>query len=238
MDSSPLPEDKMMASDRSHGGGDPQRMSFLTEEPSRKNSQSLHQYTRFVQIMRIVLPLMAAVVIALLLVWPQFADESQFSNGIDVSEKPALKKEVQANKLKAARYENTDSRGRLYVIEADQAIQGEEDPDEINLDHPKAQLALNFDQSLHIKSVSGLYHQKSQDLQLRDSVYLSRSDGYVLKTQSLDANLDKGIADTSEAVFIEGPDVMLDAIGMRVRNKGMNVIFTGPVVVRFDLSGK
>jgi lipopolysaccharide export system protein LptC len=226
----------MAAEDQKTGQPEQQygRKQSLNLMQSKRNFGSgLKQYTYYVKMMRLILPLLALCLILLLILWPQFGAKQHFEDAVSVEQRPALKKDAHTNRLVAARYENKDSQGRPYIIEADEAAQREEDAAMIDLIFPKATLFLNDESKIHIKSSNGLYQQKDQSLMLGGQVFISHSLGYVLKAMSLQGDLRSRTAYTSDPVMIEGPDILLDASGMRVDNNGNRITFTGPATFQY-----
>ncbi|GEM_PF-1051884 len=216
---------------KASAGAAGERMALLLRQ-NRRILHDTHKYTRFVQYMRVILPLMALVIIVLLLLWPQFGGKTNYVTSVSVLDNPDFEKDVQENRLVTARYENVDSKNRPYVIEAEEATQNQDNPDLIMLKFPKATLTQTDLSKVFIQSMDGLYRQESQTLNLSGSVYFTRSDGYTLKTDKISGNIKQGSAKTDEPVFIEGPAGTLDATGMRIENEGSRVIFTGPVLMR------
>ena len=204
------------------------RMDGLQRAGDKRPYKNHAIYTRFVQSMRIVLPLAAITVIMLLILWPQFDSQYISKNPIDIENRPDLKKELKTNKLLAARYANVDSNGRPYSVNADEAAQKPNDPDTILLTSPNADLMLDDVMALNVRSTSGIYHQIDQELALSGDVIFTRSDGTTLKTEEIQGNLKENIGFTKTPVLIEGPSGTLQAQSMHVQDNGMRILFKGP----------
>lgn len=208
-----------------------QRMAGLQRGAGERRDSRAEGYSRFVQYMRVMLPLAALVVVMLLIIWPQFERPYSYTSDVDLESQPDLKRDVQTNRLVTARFENVDSKGRPYVIEADEAAQQKDNPDIIDLAYPKARIQLDEGTSLRVKAKEGEFTQGHEHLYLSGGTYFTRSDGTVLQTQSIRSQLKQGTAQTTDPVFVEGPSGRLDAQGMRIENEGMRVIFEGPAVM-------
>jgi lipopolysaccharide export system protein LptC len=210
------------------------RMQGLQTSDAERQERSgrVSSYTRFVQSMRVILPLGATAIIMLLILWPQIENPNKNTDIRNLNDEEQVKQAVQSNKLLTARYEDVDSNGRPFVIEADEAMQENDNPDLIILRYPRADVRLDDTMGLKIKAKDGKFAQESQDLLLTGGAYFTRSDGTVLRTERIQGQLKEGTAHTNEAVFIEGPSGTLDAAGMTIEDKGMRVIFKGPAVMR------
>lgn len=213
----------------------PERMSGLQRNAGEREDLKgarVSKYTNFVQSMRIILPLSALITFMMLILWPQMDSPYQNTEFNSQEQETQIKQDVQSNKLLTARYEDIDSQGRPYVIEADEAVQRNDNPDIISLAYPRADLKLSDKMGLKIKSKSGEYAQNAQNLTLSGGVFFTRSDGTVLRTQRIEGNLKTGHAVTQDAVFIEGPSGTLDAQSMIIEDQGQRVIFKGPALLQ------
>lgn len=208
------------------------RMSLLFH-PGGRRFYDTARYTRFVRYMRVILPLMAMVMIMMLLIWPQLGSEQSFVSQMEAASLD-LEKDIRENRLVTARFESADSKGRPFVVEADEASQDYDSPDIIQLKFPRASLTQTDGSRITVQARKGLYRQESEVLALSDEVYFTRSDGSVMKMDSITGSLKKGEAASQDKVTIESPSGTLEAQGLRVEGEGSRIIFKGPVRLRFD----
>lgn len=208
------------------------RMSLLLH-PGGRRLYDTARYTRFVRYMRVILPLMAVVMIMLLLIWPQLGSDHSYMTQMEAVSTD-LAKDIRENRLVTARFESADSKGRPYVIEADEASQDYDSPDIIQLKFPRATLTQTDGGRITVQARKGLYRQESEVLALTEEVYFTRSDGSVMSMDSITGNIKKGEAVSNDPVRIESPSGVLEAQGLRIEGEGSRVIFAGPVRVRFD----
>ena len=97
-------------------------------------------YTRFVTVMKVLLPLLAAGLVVLLAVWSQLSlDTSRFH--LDATE--LAPDQLESLKMVNARFDGIDEKNRPYSVTAEQVVQDREDSDKVALEHPKADMTLD-----------------------------------------------------------------------------------------------
>jgi lipopolysaccharide export system protein LptC len=187
-------------------------------------------YTRFVMLMKITLPLIAAVLVGLVVVWPQFRDVRE---GFRI-EIARLTHSLGGQEVSNARFTGTDSRGRPYTVIADTAAQAEGQPDVIRLEHPKADITMQGGTWIASSADVGLFHRVDQTLNLDGGVSLFHDQGFEMHSASARLDLKSGTAEGDKKVEGHGPTGTISAEGFRVLDNGARVFFTGParLVVR------
>lgn len=185
-------------------------------------------YTRFVRIMRLALPLAAAVVIAVL----------YFRSGIeDTAIMPIEDKEIAAeirdkdisrNELVNPKFESTDKKNQPYKITADRAIQGEVNKDLIMLERPVGHMTMDDGDVITVHSNSGAYRQDTERFFLEGDVLLEHVQGYTLKSTEAHIDLKQNFAWSEKDVQATGPDLAIDAKGIKANGQTGEIIFQGP----------
>lgn len=202
-------------------------------DTDRDRSQHLNPgYSVFVKRMRFVLPVIILGIFALLLIWPQMensfieapATQPQIGN---LTESDAVNAVTQ-NTMVAPRFESQDSNNQPFVITADLAEQAKQDENLVFLTQPDGDLSLTSGDTLKIKAVEGIYHQKKGFLQLKGDVNITHGKGYTLSTESLFINITKASANTNNAVVIDGQAGRVEAPSMNISEDAMIVTFPGP----------
>lgn len=186
-------------------------------------------YSSFVKKLRWVLPFMAAIILAALMIWPKIEMEiSERRFAPSQLDKAALEQAATENRLINANFSSTDSKGRPFTLTATEAVQENDNPDAILLQNPDGTLTTGETEKLNATAKHGVYTQAEQHLILNDDVVLTRTDGTTMKTQTLSVDLMNNAAHTDTPVVIDGPDGTLTAQGMTMKNGGAVTVFAGP----------
>lgn len=182
-------------------------------------------YTRFARFMRYLLPLVAAALVALLLLWPRLHNDLPTMPGIGVSNQPVPEEDGSA--ANRAHFEGIDGKNRPFSISAERAFQPSDDSSRIVLDAPEADITLENGSWVAVSAEHGDYRQDGETLALRGQVNLFHDKGFEFYTESVDVDLDAGVASGSEAVQGQGPFGHISSEGFEVRDNGKTIIFTG-----------
>jgi lipopolysaccharide export system protein LptC len=181
-------------------------------------------YTRFVMLMKVVLPLIAAVLVALVAVWPQFRE---LREGFRI-ELAKLNLPTGGQRVTNARYTGTDSRGRPFTVTAEAAMQEEGQPGIIKLERPKADITLQGDVWVATTAAEGSFNRNEQVLELGGGVSVFHDAGFEMHSPSATLDLKHGVAEGHGHVEGQGPTGTLTATGFRVLDNGARVLFIGP----------
>ncbi|HJO96854.1 MAG: LPS export ABC transporter periplasmic protein LptC [Rhodospirillales bacterium] len=185
-------------------------------------------YSRFVAMMKFFLPLTALTLIVLIAVWPHLQPEdSRFRIGFAVLGAGETENPSMIN----ARYVGTDEDDQPFSITADMATNLLKDATAVELEMPKADIALKDGTWLVLTAEAGSYDRAGKKLSLAGAVNLFHDSGYELRTPEAEIDLDKGIATGDKLVEGHGPFGELQAEGFRLENKGKLITFTGKASV-------
>lgn len=182
------------------------------------------RYTRFVAMMKLVLPVIAAVVIALVVAWPQLKSKPE---GFRLGLSNITVHEKGGQQVVNARFTGNDKEERPFTVTADSAFQIEEKGNAFALEFPKADIAMSDGSWMALTAEAGRYDKKAQTLRLAGGVNLFHDAGYEFHTPSALIDLGKGSAFGEQPVTGQGPLGTLDASGFRVLDRGKRLIFTG-----------
>lgn len=183
--------------------------------------------SRFVGAMRIALPLLALVLIALLIAWPQIYRRTE---GFRLAFS-TLEVEDGALTMTKARYRGTDHKDQPFLVAADTATQDPNDPKRVMLDRIAADMTMRDGTWLALNANSGAYHQGEQVLTLQDDISVFTDRGYELHGISARVDLAAGTLASDDKVWGQGPFGLLRANGMRVDGNGNRVRFVNGVQV-------
>lgn len=189
-----------------------------------------HAYSRYVGAMKVLLVVAAAVVIALVVVWPYLTPtDGRFRLGFS----NLVTTEAESPNIVNPRLIGTDNENKPFSITADIAknfrlrtdFWKESTP--VELEMPKADITLDDGTWLVLTANTGLLTPSAKTLRLDGSVNLFHDSGYEFRTSSATINLKTGTADSTEPVEGQGPFGELTAQGMHLADKGKTIVFTG-----------
>ncbi|MEJ0047348.1 MAG: LPS export ABC transporter periplasmic protein LptC [Rhodospirillales bacterium] len=184
--------------------------------------RSLARRRRAVRIAKYALPVLALALLTSIAAWPEIS--RTIERGRVTWHELTM---VESNgAMKQPRYRGFDAQNQPFMISAQTAVRA--GPDRYNLRAPRADLTLHNGAWLQVQSRSGVYVQKSDQLDLSDHVTLYRQDGTILTTATATADMKKGAVTSSDYTHAEGPFGTLDAEGFTLVDRGGVVQFHGP----------
>jgi len=208
---------------------DPYQSSRLSQLSvgSDRSTKINRRYSSFVKSLRYILPLLALVMTVVVLTW------EEAGRRVEPMKKEELlpQSENIQNELLKPVFNSVDDKNQPYTVTADRAVQNRQNADIVELEKPVATLSMNDGAKIDADSVSGLYQQKEQKLNLEGDVHLKHSNGYVLSTQELRVDLVTQKAYSGRDVRVEGPAGTLDATGLEGDASGGTLVFTGPAKI-------
>ncbi|MFP4386693.1 MAG: LPS export ABC transporter periplasmic protein LptC [Alphaproteobacteria bacterium] len=206
-----------------------ERLSARARDDSARGS--VQGYSTFVRVMRLALPLLAAVIIAILY-YRSGSEDPIVNSERDAIRTPQLpERSIAKNELINPRFENLSKENHPYEIVAQRAVQGEVNKDLIMLERPEAVITMEDGAHLRLRSQVGAYRQDTRRFFLEGDVFLNHDEGYILRAQEAHIDLKEGVVWSDEAVSGRGPDLQIDARGMRANSETGEIVFTGPATL-------
>jgi lipopolysaccharide export system protein LptC len=182
------------------------------------------RYSRFVWLMKVVLPSIAVVLVVLVVAWPQFRGVREGFR-IEIAK---LKLPFSGGQhLAHARFTGVDRRNRPFTVTADSAVQAEGQPDVVDLARPKADITLADGAWVAATAAQGTYLKHDEVLRLEGQVDLFHDTGFEMHTPSATVDLKNGTAAGDAPVEGHGPSGALNASGFRIFDGGKRILFTG-----------
>ncbi len=187
--------------------------------PDRRDHKAGRWYSRFVGLMKIVLPLLALMLIVLVAAWPK----------LQISTPPEEMDELRVNRgqMMEPRFAGTDRNGQAYNVIAYSAAQREDNPNLVDMTRPQAELMERRGAWLSLVADQGTYDQGTDAMHLQGSVNVFRDDGTEFVTEEAFVDLNAGRAWGDRSVRGHGPFGRLDAQGFRISQNGNVIVFTG-----------
>lgn len=200
---------------------------------ARGESRLGRGYTFFVKSMRVILPLAAVGLLAVVITWPDMEKRVE----------PIRKEELLPdaaniqNELLQPKFESVDDKGQPYTLTAALATQSRENPDILHLDKPVGRMTLEKDGWVAIESASGIYEQRNEKLFLAGAVTLTNDGGYKLVSDEMRINLKTSEAFSDRDVDVQGPDGTIRASGMEAFSEKGLLVFKGPATMVLTNAG-
>ncbi len=209
-----------------------QRLSGLHARPEEQKNFS-KGYSSFIRAMRLLLPLIAIIIVTLIFAWPEMEDT------IEPLAREQILPDVPSaqNELLKPRYESLDKDQQPFTITAEKAAQDQNNPELILLDKPTADMLMKDGTWLAAKADNAIYEQNAEKLQLNGNVHLFHDAGYQLETEELRVNLETQEAFSDQDVQAQGPEGIINAIGLEAYGTDNIVIFKGPATMLLNASG-
>lgn len=192
-------------------------------------SGPLARYSRFVGVMKVLLPGLAAVLLGLVAAWPKL---TQDADRFQISYARLSPKEVETLSMVNARYFGVDASNRPFAVTADQAAQARGTTDVVNLTLPKADFTSSSGANVFVDAQRGVYNQTTRMLELEGGVNLFHDTGYELHTDRAVVDLGRNAARSDSPVQGHGPQGRIQAEGFEIRDRGQEVVFTGKAALR------
>jgi lipopolysaccharide export system protein LptC len=126
------------------------------------------------------------------------------------------------------------SDSRPYVFTADAAAQDVAKPDFLELQQPKARVAMADQSTVDIAATTGTYDMKTEMLKLNDNIHLVSSTGYEGRLSEAVINVRKGDVVSEKPVWVKLLNGSLNAKRLEVIDSGALLRFTGGVTMTLN----
>jgi lipopolysaccharide export system protein LptC len=182
--------------------------------------------SRFVALMKYLLPVLAMSLLALVVAWPQLVPSE---DRIEIDLAAVGPSGGSKPQVLNPRVLGIDASARPFQITADlgSRTQNGDGRDIYLFDLPKADITLNDGSWVAITSESGRYEEASKMLYLKDNVNLFHDSGYEFTTSAARFDVVNDNASGDEPVHGQGPFGEIDAEGFRIIDGGDRIVFTG-----------
>jgi len=211
-------------------GGEPRRSrsrlsDFLSEESGpRRPSPGSRRYSRFVRSMKYLLPAVAALLVGIVVAWPQFEWDGTRT---DPSEWQVQPEEAENLSMTDPRYVGVDEQERPFVLTADGARQVSPDTEQVALTNPKGDITLSDGAWVAVTAREGIFDRDTYKLELFGGVEVFHDEGYTLTSESVHVDLRAGTATGDRPVTGHGPGGSLAGEGFKVLDRGDTIVLSG-----------
>lgn len=207
-------------------------MTDMAEAMERTPRRFGSRYSRFVDLLKFLLPATAFVLIILLVLWPQLM------GGYGSLIVPMLLGDAaivdDSMVMRQPHYSGLTSAADPYEVVAETAIVDPENPNRIHLTRLEADLERERASDLRLTAASGVYYRAIEKLKLEGDVRLTTSDGYRFETPAAQISLARGRVWGERPVQGNGPAGALEADRFEIRDGGDVLRFEGRVKVTVE----
>lgn len=209
----------------------------LRSEPRRRLFHGLRRWSRSrtVSLLKIVLPLVALSLIALVVLWSHL---QQVDPGFRVGFSSAGTEDARNLLMTNARYAGRNRSKQPYLVTAESALQDYSGADVIHLTQPKGDMTMTSGAWVALTAPVGTYRQQSQKLDLSGGVSLFHDSGLEFTSETAHIDLKDSTAVGHDPVTGHGPTADITSQGFRVLEDGDRVIFTGKAHLTLRRSAK
>ena len=214
-------------------------MSFPTRSSDERRETAIssfgRRYSRFVGLMKFVLPAFAVGLIVLMVAWP-----GQFGHGDGFRLSFAdLDPDPDGNLgVVRARFAGTDSKRRPFFITAERAVQQSEQFQVFNLEALQADITLDNGTWISVSAIGGIFDRGSRHLHLEGPIEIFTNVGYELHAEEASVDLGLGAVKTGRPVNGHGPLGAIWAEGMQFTSEGGLIAFSGGVRVVLNATAR
>lgn len=195
----------------------------------RKQNRRMRHHSRMVVSLKVLLPSLAALLVGLVILWPQLQARQDEAISI-VSETDAV---PQDQMMVNPRFFTVDGKGEPLNMTAENAYELPGETRRIRLNNVKADLVLKDNLFLALDAAAAVYFQSKDTVELSESVNLYSEDGFELNTTQAQIGLkDQNLKGTAET-FIRTPAGTAVSDGFEITDGGTIVRLTGKTKVVF-----
>jgi lipopolysaccharide export system protein LptC len=123
---------------------------------------------------------------------------------------------------------------RPYEMWAKTAVQDVTDPDHVELNKLRTKLLMQDGSTVFLDSLTGLFDNKAQTLDLHKDIFLQTTTGYEARLTQAHVDMAKNTVDSDEHVDVKLTNGTLSSDRLRITNGGEVVRFEGNVVMHLD----
>jgi lipopolysaccharide export system protein LptC len=123
---------------------------------------------------------------------------------------------------------------RPYEMWAKTAVQDVTDPDHVELNKLRTKLLMQDGSTVFLDSLTGLFDNKAQTLDLHKDIFLQTTTGYEARLSQAHVDMVKNTVDSDEHVDVKLTNGTLTSDRLHIINGGEVVLFEGNVVMHLD----
>lgn len=199
---------------------------FVAGQHRPATSSLSQRYSRFVGMMKVFLPALAATLVIVVIAWPGAFDQD---DGFHLSFSQMQADGADRLSMLNPRYYGTDKENRPFTVTAKEAVQDADDNRQVTLSDLQADMTMNDGTWISMMANQGVYHQSTMILQLTGQISIFSDQGYEFHASVADVDFSDGSARSTAPVNGHGPFGSLRADRMRIEERGQRMLFEGNV---------
>lgn len=200
----------------------------------RKQNKRMRHHSRVVVSLKVLLPSLAALLVGLVILWPQLQARQDEAISIVSETDAAPQDQVMIN----PRFFTVDGKGEPLNLTAENAYELPGETRRIRLNNVKADIVLKDNRFLALDAAAAVYRQSQDVVELSEAVNLYSEDGFELNTTQAQIRLkNQSLAGTAET-FVRTPMGTAVSDGFEVTDGGTVVRLTGKTKVVFHPNRK
>jgi lipopolysaccharide export system protein LptC len=192
---------------------------------TRDTALNALRYSRFVTVMKRVLPISAGLLIAAVIAYSLVPRQSEKLR-LATQNVGEINNDLTMTKPKLT---GTDKKGNPFVITADAAVQDPANVRRATLKMVEADLTLDKNRWLNATAAHGVVDMDKGSLALDGGIAVYSDDGYELHTSRADVDLKKGLFQGPDAVTGHGPAGTLRADSFELDRRTDQLVLVGHV---------
>lgn len=161
---------------------------------------SLKRYSRYVSLMKFLLPFGISLSLGIAIGWPYFLSLGKEEKSISIDPSHP---DIQESRMIRPHYVSTDQKGQPFHVNAEWAKQRTETL--ADLISPQGTITLLEGQTFHLKAQEGHYESNKKLLNLKGGVTVTSTDGYNIQTEEASISVDHKIIEGDDYIEGEGP---------------------------------
>ena len=185
-----------------------------------KGLLQIKKHSRRVLITKRTLPVFAFLIIALIIVWPQFSQhKDKFSLAVPTNGKQT---QVETENL---RFFGVNNKKLPMTLNTPYIHQTDNTTDRIRMEKPVGTYQMSSGDTMTLAAPYAMINQTKEQIFFEDQINIKTDSGYIGKTSQVLCDYDKGTADGDSPVSISGPAGKINAQGIWMADKGNTILF-------------
>jgi lipopolysaccharide export system protein LptC len=205
------------------------RLDFIRPRVTRRIEKAREgRMTRIIAKLRLWLPLLAAVVMLMLFLWPVLLPNFKMSD---------VAKKIPDLVIDNLHYTGTDNKNEPYSLLAAQATRPAALRGIYDMTKPEGEITLQSGAWMDGKADFGRYDEIDKKLWLGGNVRMFHDKGYEVTTDEAQVDLNTDDAWSDKPVLIQGGFGTIRGVGFRFLDSGHTVVVEGPATAVLSLHG-
>jgi len=184
-----------------------------SDETWRQSQLAEESYSKWVYMLKVVLPAVGICLMVLLVVWPAIQDEEAYFKFNILPTDSFGAKELKMHK---PRFVSSDPNNHPFNITADSATQMDGLNEKVLIDNIRGDISLAEEGWMALLAETGFYLQADNTLTLNKGVNLFHDDGYEIFTPTAQINLSTNEISSTSPVKGQGPMGTLESEGFQI----------------------